>query len=67
MASAYDRNSRLSDRIHISPHIKDQGRIVDLFQLRRVGRIVQADDRNRGGGDASHFVMRHFHRLPRAQ
>ena len=35
MTSAYYRDTRLRDRIHISAHIKDQRRIVDLLQLLR--------------------------------
>lgn len=67
MASAYDCDSRLSNRVHIPAHIKDQRRIVDLLELWRIGGIVQADDSNSGCGNASHFVMRQLDRLPRAQ
>ena len=63
MASAHHCDSGLCDRIHISPYIKDQRRIVDLFELVRIGGIVQADDSNSRCGDASHFVMRQLHRL----
>ena len=67
MASAHHRDSGLSDRVHISPYIKDERRIVDLFELRRIGGIVQADDSNSGCCDASHFVMCQFHRLAGAE
>ena len=67
MASAHHRDSGLGNRVHIAPHIKNQRRIVDLFELRRIGGIVQADDRNSGCGDASHFVMCQFHRLAGAE
>jgi hypothetical protein len=67
MASPHHRDSGLGNRVHIAPHIKDQRRIVYLFELRRIGGIVQADDRNPGCGDASHFVMCQFHRLAGAE
>ena len=67
MARAHDRDSGLGDRLHISAYIKDERRIVDLLQLRRIGGIVQADDGNSGCRDASHFVMRQFHGLTGAE
>ncbi len=44
MASAHHRDARLGDRFHISAYIKNQRRIVDLLQLRRIGGIIEADD-----------------------
>jgi hypothetical protein len=44
MTGAYDRNARMGDGVHISTHIKDQRRIVDLFEFRGIRRIVKADN-----------------------
>ena len=63
MASSHDRDSRLSNCVHISPYIKDERRIVDLLQLGGIGRIVQTYDGDLGRGDTSHFVMSQLHRL----
>ena len=61
MPRSHDRNPWLRDRLDISAHVKHQGRIVNLLQLRRIQGIFQADDANPGGSHASHFVVRQFH------
>ncbi len=67
MASAYHCDPGLGNRVHTSPHIKDQRRIVNLFQLCRIAGIVQADDRDSGRRHARHFIIRQFHRLAGAK
>ena len=67
MARAHDRDARLGDRIHISAHIKDERRIVDLLQLRGIGGIIQADDGDAGRRNAPHFVVGQLHGLAGAR
>jgi hypothetical protein len=57
MARAHNCDPRLRDRVHISAHIEDQRRIVDLLQLCRVGGIIQANDGNSSRGYTPHFVL----------
>ena len=51
MACANDRNAGLGEHIRRPAHVENQRRIVNLFQARRIRRIVERDQLNtrRGG------------------
>jgi hypothetical protein len=61
------RSPRLRDHGFIPAHVKNQWRIVDLLQLRRVSGIIQSDDSRVGGSGFSQFILRHFHGVSRAE
>ena len=67
MARAHDCDPRLRNRIHISAHIKDQRRIVDLLQLCGVGGIALANDRDTSRRYTPQFVLGQLHRLACAE
>ena len=67
MTRAHDRNARLGDGFYISTHVKNQRRIVNLFELCRIGGFIDADDGDARRGGASQFVLRQFDRASGGQ
>jgi len=64
MTRPYDCDTRLSNHVYASAHIKDERRIVDLSQLRGIRRIIQADNGNPRCSRAPQLIVRQLHRTP---
>src|SRR3954467_1001944 len=60
-------DSGLQNCLHVSAHIENQGRIVDLLQVRRKGRVIEGNDLNLQLGRASQFLLSEFHGSPSTQ
>jgi hypothetical protein len=67
MARADNSDARLPEEVNCPAYVENQRRIVNLFQTRRVRRIVERDQLNAGGRCLRHLRLRQLHRFSSAE
>jgi len=67
VARADNSDPRLPEDVNCPAHVENQRRIVNLFQTRRVRRIVKRDQLNAGGRCSRHLLLRQLHRFSSAE
>ncbi len=65
MAGTHYGDSGTRQYGHIPAHIEDQRRIVDLFEGRRIGCVLQRDDVNARRRGAGELILSKLHRSGR--
>ena len=67
MSGANHRDPELRKNFDLATHVKHGGRVVDLFQMRWIGVIVEREDLCSRARHAQPFFLRLLQRLARRQ